>query len=229
MDRYIKYTLACVPIVVGIFYLSGVVFDSAYFAYWGLSSDIYTRSANDTITRGVYAILIIGVNKITVIIIVTAIVWGIGSHILPLFSWLSRLEYLKGDAKIEKKVNGNHSIKEGADQELQIPKSVNIVFGVMKIVATTLCVLTLLMIYLTAFVSREGKHSAEMQYKKLIDKPWNGKSLYDVSLVGDGLESRPRRMITCNTNICLFLTSDGVEVIDKNSIRMLRTFVNENI
>ncbi len=224
MDRYIKYALASIPLSAGFLYLAGIIYDSSYFGFWGLDSDLFPRSVNDTIVRGVLAFLGIGAKHSLTMMLIAFIAFMIFVMLNWFIIWLGNRWFPQGTQVRATDRNGNRE-QQKENSILPITSSVGLVSGVLVFLTSAFFILTFILAILTYGLSNEGDESAQIQYDQLLSVPWTKESIYDVTIINGDFDKKQRRMITCSITLCVFLTPDGVETINRKLITKIRTSV----
>jgi len=225
MDRYLNYVLAGIPISVGLLYLAGIIFDSSYFMAWGLDRELFPRSFNDTIVRGVFALLSISAKHSFLLVTTLFIILGI----LIGLTWIvEKIEF----KRLSKSTNGKKEDKDANRMQQATEKPISTLFGtitlalgVITIIVSVVFILTIVMAIFSYTLTKEGESAAKAQYHELLSDPWAGESIQNVSILGKEFGNTPRRMITCSTTLCVFLTPNGVETINRELITKMVTSV----
>lgn len=225
MDRYFKAALAAFPTAAGLTYLIGVIYDSSYFRHWGLDSDEFPRSFNDTLVRGVLALLEIGSVHLPILVSV--------SMLLLIAVVLLNVGLEKRAKRIAESVEPNGNLLEGKKVRYAIPEWATVlgfIAGIFAFLTSGFFVLTLAIALLGVFVSAAGKNVAQRREAEITKVSWSEVSPHDVQIksIEIELDNIPRRLVTCVPDKCVFLTVHGVESIDRRFIAVMKTRVKEN-
>lgn len=227
MNRSLSLIMSSVPLIVGLLYFVGAIYDEAYFSVYGLGSDMFARNFNDTLMKGVLA-LSSAASRSSVI---TAALFFFVVPIVTIL--LGRVVKRRADMCGDYDTRGQEAEESPRRLRRELPEWVHfsgLVSGIFGFICFSGFVLAILVFSTASKVVMESDRAAHQKLKYIGADTWDARSIYDtrIETVGISIDDRKRRLLDCTPTACVFLTKEGLETISSQYIAVLMTTARDS-
>lgn len=213
-QKILSNSAVIVTIVTALLYFHGRSLYQGYLSYWGLSTDIFPISTEDALFHGVYAYLLLGLEKLKYLLL--PLLYTLFLYILLFLFCLNKQFFF-----IQRLIDSKRFDVFNKRQKELIS---DFTTGIQKISITILAVFCFLLV--TLLSSEKGKSVAEKDHQKVTARNQAPKEFRKTSVFFHDEENRITRItghhIASSPLFCAIDTREGVQVIPFSRIILIQ-------